>query len=74
MTNETKKQAQIIFDAINAMIVAYEQMHGVENDELSSIIYSVHTIMSIDEFTDAEVLETCFSCLQMATDSFANKS
>ena len=72
MTNETKNQAQIIFNAINAMIVAYEQMHDVENDELSSIIYSVYTAMESDDMTDAEILEMCFDCLEMATESFQN--
>ena len=31
MTNETKIQAQVIFNAIMAMSAAYEQMHGEEN-------------------------------------------
>ena len=70
MTNETKIQAQIIFNAINAMIVADQKMHDVENDELSSIIYSVYSAMESDDMTDAEILEMCFDCLQMATESF----
>jgi len=72
MTIETKNQAQIIFNAINAMIVADAQMHDVENDELSSILYSVHTAMESDDMTDAEILEMCFDCLEMATESFQN--
>ncbi len=69
MTNETKIQAQIIFNAIKAMSAAYEQMHGEENDEIDSILYSVDCMMNGD-FDDAEILETCFDCLQMATESF----
>ena len=72
MTNETKNQAQIIFNAINAMCVAYEQMHGDENDELSSIIYSVHLAMESDDMTDAEIIDLCIDCLEMATESFQN--
>lgn len=71
MTNETKIQAQIIFNAIKAMSAAYEQMHGDENDEIDSILYSVDCMMNGD-FDDAEILETCFDCLQMATESFLN--
>lgn len=71
MTNETKIQAQIIFNAIKAMSSAYEQIHGDENDELDSILYSVDCMMHGD-FSDAEILETCFDCLQMATESFLN--
>ena len=72
MTKETKVQAQIIFNAINAMIVADAKMNDVENDELSSIIYSVYLAMESDDMTDAEILEMCFDCLQMATESFEN--
>ena len=72
MTKETKVQAQIIFNAINAMIVADVKMNDVENDELSSIIYSVYLAMESDDMTDAEILEMCFDCLQMATESFEN--
>ena len=72
MTKETKVQAQIIFNAINAMIVADAKMNDVENDELSSIIYSVYLAMESDDMTDAEILEMCFDCLQMATESFLN--
>jgi hypothetical protein len=71
MTNETKNQAQIIFNAINAMLVAYEQ-NGEENDELSSIIYSVHAAMESDDMTDAEIIELCIDCLELATESFQN--
>ena len=69
MTNETKIQAQVIFNAIKAMSAAYEQMHGEENDEIDSILYSVDCMMHGD-FEDAEILETCVDCLQMATESF----
>ena len=72
MTKETKVQAQIIFNAINAMIVADAKMNDVENDELSSIIYSVYLAMESDDMTDAEILEMCFDCLQIATESFEN--
>ena len=72
MTKETKVQAQIIFNAINAMIVADAKMNDVENDELSSIIYSVYLAMESDDMTDAEILEMCFDCLQLATESFLN--
>ena len=73
MTNETKIQAQIIFNAIKAMSAAYEQMHGEENDEIDSILYSVDCMMAPGgDFDDAEILETCFDCLQMATESFLN--
>ena len=72
MTKETKVQAQIIFNAINAMIVADAKMNDVENDELSSIIYSVYLAMESDDMTDAEILEMCFDCLQLATESFEN--
>jgi len=72
MTKETKVQAQIIFNAINAMIVADAKMNDVENDELSSIIYSVHLAMESNDMTDSEILEMCFDCLQMATESFEN--
>ena len=72
MTKETKVQAQIIFNAINAMIVADVKMNDVENDELSSIIYSVYLAMESDDMTDAEILEMCFDCLQLATESFEN--
>ena len=72
MTIETKNQAQIIFNAINAMYVAYEQMHGDENDELSSFLYSVHVAMESDDMTDAEIIELCIDCLEMATESFQN--
>jgi hypothetical protein len=71
MTNETKNLAQIIFNAINAMLVAYEQ-NGEENDELSSIIYSVHAAMESDDMTDAEIIELCIDCLELATESFQN--
>ena len=71
MTNETKIQAQVIFNAIKAMSAAYEQMHGEENDEIDSILYSVDCMMYGD-FEDAEILETCVDCLQMATESFLN--
>jgi len=73
MTKETKVQAQIIFNAINAMIVADAKMNDVENDELSSIIYSVYLAMESDDMTDSEILEMCFDCLQMATESFHEK-
>ena len=72
MTKKTKVQAQIIFNAINAMIVADAKMNDVENDELSSIIYSVYLAMESDDMTDAEILEMCFDCLQLATESFEN--
>jgi hypothetical protein len=71
MTNETKNQAQIIFNAINAMLVAYEQ-NGEENDELSSILYSVYAAMESDDMTDAEIIELCIDCLELATESFQN--
>lgn len=71
MTNETKIQARVIFNAIKDMSAAYEQMHGEENDEIDSILYSVDCMMNGD-FDDAEILETCFDCLQMATESFNN--
>ena len=74
MTKETKVQAQIIFNAINAMIVADAKMNDVENDELSSIIYSVYLAMESDDMTAAEILEMCFDCLQLATESFENYS
>ena len=72
MTNETKIQAQVIFNAIKAMSAAYEQMHGEENDEIDSILYSVYLAMESDDMTDAEILEMCFDCLQLATESFEN--
>ncbi len=72
MTNETKNQAQIIFNAINAMCVAYEQIHNDENDELSSFLYSVHVAMESDDMTDAEIIDYCIDCLEMATESFQN--
>ena len=71
MTNETKNLAQIIFNAINAMLVAYEQ-NGEENDELSSILYSVYAAMESDDMTDAEIIELCIDCLELATESFQN--
>jgi len=71
MTNETKNQAQIILNAINAMLVAYEQ-NGKENDELSSILYSVYAAMQSDDMTDAEIIELCIDCLELATESFQN--
>jgi len=71
MTNETKNLAQIIFNAINAMLVAYEQ-NGEENDELSSILYSVYAAMQSDDMTDAEIIELCIDCLELATESFQN--
>ena len=71
MTNETKIQAQVIFNAIKAMSAAYEQMHGEENDEIDSILYSVDCMMHGD-FEDVEIIETCVDCLQMATESFLN--
>jgi len=71
MTNETKNQAQIILNAINAMLVAYEQ-NGEENDELSSILYSVYAAMQSDDMTDAEIIELCIDCLELATESFQN--
>ena len=71
MTNETKIQAQVIFNAIKAMSAAYEHMHGEENDEIDSILYSVDCMMHGD-FEDVEIIETCVDCLQMATESFLN--
>lgn len=73
MKKETKVQAQIIFDAISAMLVAYEKINGEETgDELDSILYSVHVVLTEPGFTDAEILEMCFDCLQLATESFQN--
>ena len=72
MTNETKIQAQTIIDAIRLMATTYEKVTGTENDELDSILYSVHVVMTSDGFDDAEILATAFGCLQMATMQMQN--
>ena len=72
MTNETKIQAQTIIDAIRLMATTYEKVTGTENDELDSILYSVHVVMTSDGFDDAEILGTAFGCLQMATMQMQN--
>jgi len=73
MKNETRVQVQIIFNAINAMYVAYEKINGEETaDELDSILYSVHVVLNEPGFADEERIETAFDCLQMATELFKN--